>query len=188
MGSINIGFTDNRNSSRILKPPGGDTSDIFGVRELKKAEDVKLKSKADAEEVKVNGNAKNEEDVKNSEKVAQPESQKPTEAAKNEKVEEKIDSIEEKENKIENVEIGNVEKNTNDKADTSNDEKKSENAEKEKMDNKNTEKSPETIKDILTEKPQTNGTAATNEESKINGAVKRTKNRIPPGGYSSGLW
>lgn len=32
--NINVGLTEGRNSSRILKPPGGGHSDIFGIREL----------------------------------------------------------------------------------------------------------------------------------------------------------
>lgn len=31
--SINVGISDERKSSRVLKPPGGGHSDIFGVKE-----------------------------------------------------------------------------------------------------------------------------------------------------------
>lgn len=31
--SFNIGFSNERNSSRVLKPPGGGHTDIFGVKE-----------------------------------------------------------------------------------------------------------------------------------------------------------
>lgn len=31
--NINIGFSETKNSSRVLKPPGGGHSDIFGIRE-----------------------------------------------------------------------------------------------------------------------------------------------------------
>ncbi|XP_018578386.1 uncharacterized protein LOC108916579 [Anoplophora glabripennis] len=31
--NINIGFSETRNSSRVLKPPGGGHTDIFGIRE-----------------------------------------------------------------------------------------------------------------------------------------------------------
>lgn len=33
MAQIYVGFNDQRNSSRVLKPPGGGTSDIFGTEE-----------------------------------------------------------------------------------------------------------------------------------------------------------
>lgn len=32
--NINIGFSNDRNSSRVLKPPGGSHTDIFGVGDL----------------------------------------------------------------------------------------------------------------------------------------------------------
>lgn len=31
--SFNVGFSNERNSSRVLKPPGGGHTDIFGVQE-----------------------------------------------------------------------------------------------------------------------------------------------------------
>ncbi|XP_055626659.1 jupiter microtubule associated homolog 1-like [Toxorhynchites rutilus septentrionalis] len=35
MSEFNVGLPDNRNSSRVLKPPGGGNSDIFGPSEVK---------------------------------------------------------------------------------------------------------------------------------------------------------
>lgn len=35
--NINVGLGDGRSSSRVLKPPGGGHSDIFGIRDEKPA-------------------------------------------------------------------------------------------------------------------------------------------------------
>ncbi|XP_028128491.1 uncharacterized protein LOC114324818 [Diabrotica virgifera virgifera] len=40
--SVNIGITGNKNSSRVLKPPGGGHTDIFGI---KAASEIKIHDK-----------------------------------------------------------------------------------------------------------------------------------------------
>lgn len=166
MAHVNIGFTDNRNSSRVLKPPGGDTSDIFGVKELQRAEEVK-RMKCDAVDTVAvpvaasqNNNNNNETEIKTIEIIEGGEEEKP------EKEEVKKDSSNGEE--VNNLEIDKL-------------------SVVEETNSTNIEKTSEvikqnSIKEILIE----THTAVT--ETNGNGAIKRTKNRIPPGGYSSGLW
>lgn len=41
--NINVGMMDSRNSSRVLKPPGGGHSDIFGIYDQQNPQTPKVK-------------------------------------------------------------------------------------------------------------------------------------------------
>lgn len=43
--NFNVGIVESRNSSRVLKPPGGGHSDIFGIYEVQEQQTPKAKNK-----------------------------------------------------------------------------------------------------------------------------------------------
>lgn len=70
--NVNIGFSEGRNSSRVLKPPGGGHSDIFGIREEKpktKTAPVLPTNNITAHEINDKKNLKEEEIKNEDEKV-----------------------------------------------------------------------------------------------------------------------
>lgn len=138
MANIYVGFHDTRNSSRVLKPPGGGSSDIFGT-EIKSAPSTPAKDSVDA----------------NNPIAPEEKSDSYTE------VEERPDS--------EELKIGNL------SIDEENGEKDEDLSDEAKVDKK-----PDTISSIIRQND--------NVQSPVPEPEKKTPQRVPPGGYSSGLW
>lgn len=71
--SFNVGFSNERNSSRVLKPPGGGHTDIFGIGEV---QEPKKPQKINDEPAAVEAEIKTETEQKSTEEESQ---QKPPE-------------------------------------------------------------------------------------------------------------
>ncbi|XP_018579982.1 jupiter microtubule associated homolog 1 [Anoplophora glabripennis] len=152
MANIYVGFHDQRSSSRVLKPPGGGSSDIFGTGPVK-AKNEEIKSAP-------NTPSKNDVDTKNQ---INPEEKSDSDSVTNNKQVEQSNS---EEIKIENLSIN---------------EENGEKLEDRPSETKATSK-PDTISSIIRQDDQVE------VQSPVIEPEKKTPQRVPPGGYSSGLW
>lgn len=149
MANIYVGFHDQRNSSRVLKPPGGGSSDIFGTDAFKiKNEEVNSAPSTPAKGDVDSKNQNTPEDKSDSNNV---------------------DNTKEEHSNSDGPKIENLSINEEN-------EEKQEDASGEAKG----EKKPDTISSIIRQddKVQSSGTES----------EKKTPQRVPPGGYSSGLW
>lgn len=56
--NYNIGFSNQRNSSRVLKPPGGGHTDIFGVKDVQQQKEPEIEVAQSVHDEGANGNEK----------------------------------------------------------------------------------------------------------------------------------
>ncbi|XP_050300481.1 uncharacterized protein LOC126739000 [Anthonomus grandis grandis] len=179
MTHVFVGFHDQRNSSRVLKPPGGGTSNIFGgdivpdviphsprkdvkhressIQEVLKTESV---STIKSEETTTTSNVVRQEEQKEEQTVAPP-----------------PDVISCK------IEQMTIEKKTSSKSEvseTDSDGNKTVVASEEEHQHSCVKKGGATIGNILSQDDIV-------EVKKVKGASSPGQ-RVPPGGYSSGLW
>lgn len=156
MASINVGFMENRNRSRILKPPGGGTSDIFGTAEIQQPKNTSVRKECAIKQIIEQKNEEIVVEKKNSVVVE--------EIIDNLKINEENENAlnENKEETIEKVENGDKEI-----------------VKEEMIEDKTEKKTDEIVKDIK----------VVEKKAEIpDSTPTRFKNRVPPGGYSSGLW
>ncbi|KAJ8927524.1 hypothetical protein NQ314_019999 [Rhamnusium bicolor] len=135
MANVFVGFHDQRNSSRVLKPPGGGTSDIFGTDAPKNTKNG----------IEPTPNKRNELNIA-TKPVLESDNQSPSdENSKNGSCEENVEQERQSESKTQ-VKAGIT---------------------------------TESISSIIQQR---------DVQIKEPEKEKKTGHRVPPGGYSSGLW
>lgn len=162
--NVNVGFIDDRNSSRVLKPPGGGTSDIFGTRYEKPAPQKVTSAEAQVEnkveEVSKENGKSVDDTVKNNENNKEANGDVANEEVKSNGT--KIEEIKTEEVTVEETTVA---------------EQKIEELKIE--DSKSEEKSEQSV-----------GKSVYNNiiQEPDNTPKKPSGKRVPPGGFSSGLW
>lgn len=144
MANIYVGFHDQRSCNRILKPPGGGTSNIFGT-------DPPPAKKEDSKSIPGTPTKETVEETK-------------TEEPQVEKCEAGDGNGENQEPQLENLSIAD------------------ENGEKQETEpsEKRAEPRQDTISSIIRQNDKI--------ESPVVETEKKSAHRVPPGGFSSGLW
>lgn len=171
MANVYVGFHDRKSCSRILKPPGGGTSDIFNTS-LEETSPAKTNNRSvtspnkepiateNVTKVETNGT-----EHKENKELVEP---TPKETQQEEKLE-----IQPEEIKIDSLTIS-------EKINEETKEEKKGDSETDTTQENATKSTTETLSSIVHRSEQS--------EIKTTVTEKRNKHRVPPGGYSSGLW
>lgn len=172
MANIYVGFHDRKSCNRILKPPGGGTSDIFNTSSEVANEPVKVKDTS---------TVISPETTPSSTPIKE-EPSCPLNGMDSKNVESNVQQFVQDQNSnkfSENIETPNVEtlsindENKNEEVQQKSVEEKSENIEVKKTQS-------ESISCLIHDN--------NHKEIKVTTPEKKASHRVPPGGYSSGLW
>ncbi|CAH2007175.1 unnamed protein product [Acanthoscelides obtectus] len=174
--NVYVGFHDQRNSSRILKPPGGGTSDIFGTNVKKVETAAKIIEETPQSPLKeiIEMPVEHVEDTTRKAEEVTTDCHDSKNGMNGDSESTKVEDL-----KVEELKI--------------NEEVKEENVIEEIVNKKEECKVESKVEITKTSKAKvaTIGSILAQDDMEVQGFQKKnvkTPNRVPPGGYSSGLW